>query len=162
MRDQRYVAVHRGGPLCLEHHRLLAAWAADCVEHVLPLFTEQYPHDTRPQEAINIARAWARGEITVGAARAAATVCHAAAREVDEPAQFVARAAGHAVATAHMADHAPGVPWYLLKSVKAAADKANSLIAARQEHEWQKAQLPDEIRELVLSTFAAKYHNFGM
>ena len=34
MRDRRFVAVHRGGPLDRERHRLLAVWAAECAEHL--------------------------------------------------------------------------------------------------------------------------------
>lgn len=156
MRDERFKAVHRGGPLSLERHRLLALWAADCAEHVLPLFNTQFPQDNRPAQAIEAARAWSRGEITVGAARAAAVEAHAAARAADEEAaRCVARAAGHTVATAHMAEHAPGAAMYALKAVKAAADKQND--AVTQEYSWQLEQLPDEIRGLVLSTFERKH-----
>lgn len=158
MRDERYIAVHRGGPLTLERHRLLAAWAADCAERVLPLFAEQYPNDSRPQQAIALARAWSRGEITVGEARAASVASHAAARDAGEgPARFVARTAGHAVATAHMADHAPGAAVYAIQAIKAATAKNHIAAAVAQEHRWQKAHLPAEIRELVLSTFAEKF-----
>jgi hypothetical protein len=158
MRDGRYIAVHRGGPLSQERHRLLASWAADCAEHVLHLFTQQCPGDDRPRQAIEAARAWARGEITVGAARAASVAAHAAAREAGEgPAQFVARAAGHAVATAHMADHAPGAAMYAIRAVKASVDKADEAAAAEKEHAWQIQQLPEDIRELVLSTFERKF-----
>src|SRR4051794_15064822 len=108
-RDKRFLAVHRGGPLDLTRHRLLARWAADCAERVLPRFARRHPEDNRPSRAIEAARAWSRGEITVGAARAAAFQAHAAAREAtDDAARAAARAAGHAVATAHMADHALG------------------------------------------------------
>lgn len=68
MRDRRFVAAHRGGPLDITHH-LLAAWAADCAERVLSLFEEHSPDD-RPRRAI--ARAWARGEVPVGDAMKAA------------------------------------------------------------------------------------------
>ncbi len=163
MRDKRYIAIHRGGPLSLQNHQLLAQWAADCAEHVLPLFSKQFPKDPRPQQAIEIARAWSRGEATVGAARTASVNAHAAAREVDAgAARFVARAAGHAVATAHMADHAPGAAMYALKAVKAATNEQEADTAVSQEHQWQKEQLPEEIRELVLSTFAQKYAYLGL
>ena len=45
--------------------------AADCAESVLHLFTAVRPDDLRPQQAIDAARAFARGEIDA-AARAAA------------------------------------------------------------------------------------------
>src|SRR4051812_45099750 len=104
MRDQRFVAAHRGGPLEATDHRLLAAWAADCAERVLSLF-EEHSSDDRPRRAVEVARAWARGEVRVGDAQKAAVAAHAAAREAtSEAATAAARAAGHAVATAHMAD----------------------------------------------------------
>lgn len=107
MRDGRFKAAHRGGPLDLDRHRLLATWAAECAEHVLPLFFDQYPQDSRPQKAIDTARAWSRGEITVGEARAASLDVHAAARDAaNDAARAAARSAGHAVGVAHMADHA--------------------------------------------------------
>ncbi|WP_366520370.1 putative immunity protein [Deinococcus sp.] len=58
-----------------------------------------------------IARAWTSGQATMTEARKAAVAAHtvargAAARETANPvAVAVARAVGHAVATAHLADH---------------------------------------------------------
>ena len=59
VRDPRLVTVRRGGSLIDEHHRLLAMWAAECAEHVLPLFETERPDDARPREAIDAARTWA-------------------------------------------------------------------------------------------------------
>ena len=64
VRDPRFVTVRRGGTLSDAHHRLLAVWAADCAEHVLPLFEQEAPHDGRPRQAIAAARAWANGATT--------------------------------------------------------------------------------------------------
>jgi hypothetical protein len=122
MRDRRLVARHRGGPLDGPRHRLLAAWAADCADHVLALF-EECSSDDRPRRAVELARAWARGEVSVGDARKAALGAHAAARDVtSQSASAVARAAGHAVATAHMADHCLGASLYALKAAEATGD----------------------------------------
>ena len=152
MRDDRFKAVHRGGPLDLHRHRLLAAWAADCAEHVLPLFGERYPQDDRPRRAIETARAWARGEVTVGEARAAALEAHAAARDAaDDAARAAARAAGHAVATAHMADHAPRAAAYAIQAVQAAGNGRDDVMSADRERTWQQERLPEEVRALVLS-----------
>ena len=121
-RDPRFIAVHRGGLLDRPLHRLLASWAADCAEHVLPLFTANFPEDDRPRGAIAIARAWSRGETSVGEARKAAFAAHAAARSAsDAAAREAARAAGHAVATAHMADHELGAAAYAIKAVRLAS-----------------------------------------
>ena len=60
-----------------QDQRLLAFWAADCAEHVLPYFEENYPEDDRPRKAIEAGRAWARGEIACGQTRAAANAVKA-------------------------------------------------------------------------------------
>ena len=154
MRDRRFVAVHRGGPLELAQHRLLAVWAAACAEHVLPLF-EECSSDDRPRQAIETAKAWARGEVPVGAAQKAAVSAHAAAREMtSKSAIAAARAAGHAVATAHVADHCVGAPLYALKGIEARGGSVDA------ERAWQLAQLPDELRELVVSAMGRGFENW--
>src|SRR5215218_1204368 len=52
-------------------------FAADCAERVLPIFERRCPQDDRPRQAIEAARAFARGEIGDAAREAAG----AAARE---------------------------------------------------------------------------------
>ena len=152
MRDLRFKAVHRGGPLDLERHRQLALWAAACAERVLPLFARRHPRDDRPRRAIKTARAWAAGEVSVGEARKAAFAAHAAAREAsDVAAREAARAAGHAVATAHMADHALGPAWYAIRAVQVSLDQPAGVKAAERERAWQDKHLPPSIRDLVLS-----------
>ena len=37
MRDKRFVAVHRGGPLTKDNHQKLIKWARVCSEHVMSL-----------------------------------------------------------------------------------------------------------------------------
>ena len=99
----------------------MALWAADEAEKVLHYFEDKYPKDRRPRQAIEAARAWAKGEIKCGEARKAALAAHAAAREAKtKPAEFAARAAGHAAATAHVVSHAKGAVWYGEKAENAA------------------------------------------
>lgn len=137
----------------MPRHSLLATWAADCAEHVLTLFEQRYPQDDRPRRTIETAHAWARGEVTVGEARAWALEAHAAARDAaDDAARAAARAAGHAVATAHMADHALRAADYAVDAVKASRSGRDEVLAADRERAWQHERLPEEIRALVLST----------
>ena len=151
-RDPRFVAIHRGGDLDLTTHLLLVAWAADCAEQVLHLFTEVHPSDPRPSHAIAIAREGSCGNATVERARQAAFGAHAAARESSDSAAIaVARAAGHAVATAHMADHELGAAAYAIRAVMKSVSKFDAPRVAESECRWQQAQLSDAIRELVLS-----------
>src|ERR1035437_10380680 len=113
---------HEPGSMTLseEDRRLVGLWAADCAERVLPLFEAKAPPDTRPREAIEGIRAFARGGKRTARLRSLAWAALAAAREVGDPvAKAVARAAGlaaataytHALATLGQAKHAlgPGV-----------------------------------------------------
>jgi hypothetical protein len=149
-RDPRFVTVRRGGALQDADHRLLAIWAADCAQHVLHLFEQTHPGDDRPRRAIEQARAWAQGEITMTQVREAAYAAHDAARAASGAAKEAARAAGHAVAVAHMADHELGAAAYAIRAVRAAAPDDEREEAGRLECRWQRAQLPGDIRELVL------------
>jgi hypothetical protein len=45
IRDKRFITIRRGGVLKYDDHRLLALWAADCAEHVLPIFQTVFPDD---------------------------------------------------------------------------------------------------------------------
>ncbi len=149
-RDPRLITVRRGGTLTDEDHRLLAEWAAVCAEHVLPLFEPERPDDTRPRDAIGIGRAWIRGEVRMRDAHQAAFVANAAGRGLPDPARFAALAAGQAVAVAHVAAHDLGAAAYALRAVAAAATAGESESARLRERDWQREQLPDQVRELVL------------
>src|SRR6266508_2808193 len=94
-RDPRFVTIRRSGTLTDSDHQLLALWAASCAEHVLDLFESAKPSDSRARHAIEQARAWARGEITMSQARAAAGHANAAARDLSGAARHAAYAAGH-------------------------------------------------------------------
>ncbi|KAA3646769.1 MAG: hypothetical protein DWQ07_11245 [Chloroflexi bacterium] len=148
--DPRFITVRRGGTLQDSDHHLLAVWAADCAEHVVDLFEEMQPNDDRPRRAIELARAWTRGEITVTQARKAAFAANAAAREVAGAAKQAALAAGQAVAVAHVATHELGAAAYAIKAAREAALDEQAEEAGRLECAWQHAQIPNEIRDLVL------------
>jgi immunity protein 5 of polymorphic toxin system len=150
IRDPRFITVRRGGALQDADHRLLAVWAADCAQHVLHFFEQAQPSDDRPRRAIEQTLAWVRGEITMTQARKAAFAANAAAREVSGAAKEAAHAAGQAVAVAHVAAHELGAAAYAIRAVRAAAPENEREDAGRLECHWQRAQLPIEIRELVL------------
>ncbi len=150
VRDPRFITLRRGGTLQDSDHRLLAIWAADCAEHVLPLFAAAQPTDDRPRRAIELARAWARGEVAMTQARTAAGHANAAARDLSGAARHAAFAAGQAAAVAHVAAHELGAAAYAIKAARAAATVADSEDAGRQECRWQREQLPASIRDLVL------------
>jgi thymidine phosphorylase len=149
VRDPRFITIRRGGTLTEIDHQLLALWAATCAEHVLRLFETAQPLDARPRSAIEQVRAWARGEIRMSQSRAAGGHAMAAGRELSGAARHAAFAAGQAGVVAHVAAHELGAAAYAVKAARAASG-SNSEAAGRLECQWQREQLPDAIRELVL------------
>lgn len=154
VRDPRMITIRRGGSLTDEHHQLLATWAADCAEHVLPLFTQVAPADQRPAEAIAAARLWASGSLPMMAARALGGHAMGAARPLTGAARFAAYAAGQAACVGHVAEHDLGAAAYAILSVRVA--NPTNPEAGRIERDWQRARLPAEVRELVLEDQATR------
>jgi hypothetical protein len=150
VRDPRFVTIRRGGTLTDSDHQSLALWAAACAEHVLDLFESAQREDPRPRQAIEQARAWVRGEVGMTQARAAGGHAMAAARDLRGAARYAAYAAGQAAAVAHVAAHELGAAAYAIKAARAAASGRAGESAGRVECRWQRGQLPEAIRELVL------------
>jgi hypothetical protein len=149
-RDPRLITIRRGGTLTDEHHRLLADWALLCAEHVLHLFEDHQPGDSRPRDAIDVGQAWIRGEVRMGDARRAAFQANAAARGMPDPAKFAALSAGQAVAVAHVAAHDLGAAAYTIRAASACVPADDAAQARAKEREWQRVHLPAAIGELVL------------
>jgi len=149
-RGPHLLTIRRGGTLTDADHRLLALWAASCAEHVLDLFESVRPEDPRPRQAIAKVRAWVRGESTMTQARTAAGHANAAARDLRGAARHAAYAAGQAAAVAHVAAHDLGAAAYAIKAARAAAPESEREVAGRVECQWQRDQLPEPIRELVI------------
>ena len=125
-------------------HKKLATWALDCAERVLPYFESKYPEDDRPRVAIETGRAWVKtGVFGMAVIRKAALDSHAAAREVkdDDVARSAARAAGQAVATAHVPTHALAAAVYAATAIRVATHPANTDAATTKEREWQYQHL---------------------
>ena len=150
IRDPRFITIRRGGTLEDDVHRLLALWAADCAEHVLHHFERARPTDDRPRRALELGRAWTRGEVTWTEARAAGGHANAAARDLRGAARHAAFAAGQAAAVGHVAAHELGAAAYAVLAARAAAPEGAGEAAGRRECRWQRARLPADIRDLVL------------
>lgn len=149
-RDPRLITIRRGGTLTDDDHRLLAAWALGCTEHVLPLFDDDQPADRRPRDALEIGHAWIRGEASMREAHQAAFQANAAAKGRPDPAKFAALSAGQAVAVAHVAAHDLGAAAYAIRAAAAGVPVAEAARARVAERDWQREQLPDAVRALVL------------
>jgi len=135
-----------------EDQRSMATWAAACAERVLPFFEDAYPKDDRPRKAIEACRMWVRtGVFRMNDIRGASLEAHDAARDAKEKdaACFAAHAAGQAVATAHVPQHAYGGAYYALKAV-AANDPGNAEVRIAEERSWQSQQLPENLRQEIM------------
>ncbi len=148
--DPRLITIRRGGTLTDDDHRHLTVWAANCAEHVLYLFEAEAPDDPRPREAIEAARAWTRGDRLMMHARAIGGHANGAARPLVGAARFAAYSAGQAACVPHVAEHDLGAAAYAIKAVRAAAAPDQADAAGRAERDWQRDQLPDAVRDLVL------------
>ena len=125
-------------------HKTLAIWAADCAERVLPYFEEEYAEDDRPRKAIEACRTWARtGVFNMADVRKTALAAHAAARGVkeDDAARSAARAAGQAMAAAHVPTHAIAAAIYAATAIRDAASAADADMATTKERDWQYQHL---------------------
>jgi hypothetical protein len=154
VRDQRLVTIRRGGTLTDANHQLLALWAAACAAHVLHLFKEEVSADPRPRQAIEATRAWADGRMKMMQARALGGHAMAAARPLRGAAGFAAYAAGQAACVGHVAEHDLGASAYAIRAAQEAG--SGNAEAGRIEREWQRQQLPSQVRDLVLEDQARR------
>ena len=111
--------------------KTLAIWAIDCAERVMPYFEEKYPEDSRPRKAIQTLQEWIQtGVFSMKVIRKASLDSHAAAR-----------AAGQAVATAHVPSHAYGPAIYAQQAIHRASEDNNADTAVIKERNWQYEHL---------------------
>jgi len=125
-------------------HKTLAIWAIDCVRRVIPYFEEKYPEDNRPGKAIEALQKWIdTGLFKMADIRKVALYSHAAARGTgeDNATRSAARAAGQAVATAHVKTHCIAASNYALQAVYRAAGDSDAEAAVARERYWQYKHL---------------------
>jgi hypothetical protein len=136
-----------GSPQTLSEgeRRIVAAWAADCAARVLELFEAEAPEDSRPRDAIDRTRAFARGELGVAEEIRRRFTAGVAARDVKSPAAAAAaRAAGQAAATPHMGAHALGAAAYAAKAAGLAAPDRPDAVS--EEIRWQLGHMSPPVR----------------
>lgn len=130
--------------------RLVALWAADCAERVLPLFEVEAPEDDRARDGIDRTRAYGRGELEAAGEIKRRLVAGRAAQSVKSPAAVAAaRAVGQASAVAHMGAHALGAAAYAAKAASMAADDQE--VARRDEVRWQIDYMTPDVRAALAS-----------
>ena len=149
MRDIKWVLEHRGGTLKIEQQKLLMKWSMGCLEHLLPLLNNNINENIN--NAINIGNNWIIGKASTGDAIKISRKIIKYVKTLDNELEIVlTRAAGHVVATAHMADHSMGSIHYGLKAIKIIGGSIDS------ELKWQIKQIPEELKELVINGLKKK------
>lgn len=89
--------------LTIDELRVVARFAVESAEEVLPIFENDHPEDPRPRAAINAAWLFVDGAPRTKLQRIAAIDAHRAAREsANEAAALAARAAGDAASAAYL------------------------------------------------------------
>ena len=143
MRDKKWILEHRGGCLSNEQHKQLMKWAINCVNHLLPLLNNNI--NEKIKETINIGNDWINEKAkTIDAINKSREIIKYVKTLDNELEITITRAAGHALATAHMADHSMGPVFYGLKAIKITGGSIES------EINWQKKNISNDIKELVL------------
>lgn len=131
--------------LSVTDRRLVAVWAADCTERVLPLFEAEAPTDGRVRDGIARARAFGRGELAAAGEIRRRFLADRAARSVTSPAAVAAvHSAGQASAVAHMGAHALGAAAFAAKAVGLVASGRPD--AREQEVWWQIKHMTAAVR----------------
>ena len=144
MRDKKWMLEHRGGYLKIEQQKQLMKWAIDCVTHLLPLLNNNV--NEKIINAIHTGNNWIIGKTKTGDAINVSHEVIKYTKTLDNELEIaITRAAGHAVATAHMADHSMGTVYYGLKAIKISGGLIDS------ELNWQIEQIPGAIKGLVIT-----------
>lgn len=138
--------------LTVEDRQLVAAWAADCAEHVLTIYEMAVPDDTRVRDAISLTRSFASGELgAVEAIRRRGGDAGASARSAPSPAaKAAAYAAEQAAAVAHMGAHALGAAGYAGKA-STLTEGGDGREVTKSEAKRQVAAMSDAVASAIAS-----------
>ncbi|MFR8012592.1 MAG: putative immunity protein [Clostridia bacterium] len=99
-------------------HRAAVLWAFDFAAESIDCLEKKYPHEQRPRDALEAARAWAAGAVKMPLAQRKILDCHAFAKEIICKADIaVCHAVGQACAVVHTAGHVMGYPIYDLTAI---------------------------------------------
>ncbi|MEO5690834.1 MAG: putative immunity protein [Candidatus Saccharimonadales bacterium] len=130
--------------------RLVASWAADCVERVIKLFEAEAPNDNRPRALVARTRSFARGELDTAEEIRRRFSGGVSASELKSPvAKAVARACGQAVAVSHLGAHGLSAAACAVNAVRLAYPDEPD--AADNEVRWQLEHMSAEVRKALQS-----------
>ncbi len=140
-------------------HKVLAIWAIDCLNKVLPLFEAKYPKETVLKMAVHTLQRWVNDEIEMWEARKYTYTVLALARDMekdDKPYSQIVRAASHCLATCHVPIHSERAAMYIVSAIRLInKNKINVETLMIKERLWQLNRLK-ELMKLCLLTLDLK------
>ena len=143
MRNKNWILEHRGGNLKIDQQIQLMKWSINCVNHLLPLLNNNI--NEKIINAINIGNNWILGKVkTIDVINCSREIIKYV-KTLDNKLEIaITRAAGHAIATAHMAEHSMGPVYYGIKAIKINDGNVET------EINWQIEHIPKDIKDLVV------------
>lgn len=118
----------------------LAKWALRCAKHVIKFSEKEFPANEAVAAGFRTTELWLKGNATVHQVRQAGFKIHAVARQCKtEEAKAALRAAGQAVGTGHMKEHAIICSDYAVKTIQLAFP--GNMDKITEEREWQINEL---------------------
>ena len=95
--------------------RTAVLWALSISESAVSELEARFPAEQRPRRCLYSARLWAEGKLKMPKAKADILACHAAAKEMDDPADAaLCHAVAQGCSTVHTQRHAIGFAMYEL------------------------------------------------
>ncbi|MBU0996590.1 MAG: hypothetical protein KKE16_00930 [Firmicutes bacterium] len=128
-----------------EEHKILAKWAIDCLNRVLPEYRLKYPNETILDIAVDTLKAWIDDKIKMWDARKYTYTVLKLAKDIeklDKPYSQIVRATSHCLATCHVPTHAEGTAMYVVSAIKLINEKKENVIQLMEdERRWQLEHL---------------------
>ncbi len=135
-------------------HKILALWAIDCLNRVLPLFEVKYPNETILKTAIGTLQKWINDEIKMWDARKYTYTVLALAKTLekdDKPYSQIVRATSHCLATCHVPTHSEGTAMYVVSAIKLINKSKSDVISLMEdERTWQINHLKELMKDPTL------------
>ena len=139
------------------NRKALILWALELAEEMVLVLEARYPDDHRPREAVEVARAWAAGEIKMSLARRAILACHGMAKELMDPADIArCHALGQTCSVVHTEGHAMGYPIYELTALvrELGLENCRTAVGAQVRDYEQRLRLWTEREQTDCRTWA--------
>ena len=134
-------------------HKILALWAIDCLNRILPLFEIKYPNEIILNTAVGTLQKWINDEIKMWDARKYTYTVLALANTMekdDKSYSQIVRATSHCLATCHVPTHSEGTAMYVVSAIKLLNKSKDDVVTLmKSERIWQINHLKELMRNHV-------------